>query len=120
MTKDQIAEMRKRLATKYGFAPCPAPDRLKVGIAENVRSGQLPIHGLRCLPEKGTTGWYIWAGESISEDIDFFVPLHVSHLDERCPDVLPYLELPPGWPFLIAPGHEDVWFDPEIDLSPTE
>lgn len=81
-------------------------------------SGQLPINGVRCLPEKGTTGWYIWAGETMSDDPDFFVPLHVSHLGSWCPEVLPYLELPPGWRFLVAPGHEDAWFDPEVDLSP--
>ena len=120
MTKDQIAQMRQGLATKYGFTRCPASEAEKVGIAENVRSGQLPLNGVRCLPEKGTTGWYIWAGETMSDDPDFFVPLHVSHLAEWCPDVLAYLELPPGWRFLFAPDHEDVWFDPEVDLSPTE
>jgi hypothetical protein len=33
---------------------------------------------------------------------------------EWCPAVLPYLELPPGWRFLIALGHEDVWEDPSL------
>lgn len=42
------------------------------------------------------------------------VPLHVGHLAEWCPDALPYLALPPGWRFLIAPGYEDVWEDPAL------
>jgi hypothetical protein len=45
---------------------------------------------------------------------DFFDPLHVSHLDARLPEVVPYLALPPGWRFLLAPGHEDVWYDESL------
>lgn len=119
MATADTREKRKRLALRYGYTPCTARDDEKVGVARNVRTGVLPINGVRCRPEKGTTGWYIWAGESMSTDPDFFVPLHVSHLSEWCPDVLPYLELPPGWRFLIAPDYEDVWFDPEINLSET-
>jgi hypothetical protein len=26
----------------------------------------------------------------------------------------PYLALPPGWRFLIAPDYEDVWFDESL------
>ena len=35
-------------------------------------------------------------------------------LDPEAPklEVLPYLGLAPGWRFLLAPGHVDVWFDP--------
>ena len=77
-----------------------------------------PINGLRHPPEGDTTGWYIWAGENLSADADFFVPLCVVHLDEWCPEAIPYLGLPPGWRFLIADGHEDVWFDPSLlDIS---
>lgn len=38
----------------------------------------------------------------------------VAHLRDHAPEVLPYLALPPGWRFLIAPGHEDVWFDEQL------
>lgn len=118
MTPKELNEKRAALAAKYGFERHLAPDEEKVGVARNVKSGQSPINGVRCRPESGTTGWYLWAGEMMSDAPDFFVPLHVSHLEEWCPDVLPYLELPPGWRFLIAPDHEDVWFDPDVDLSP--
>lgn len=120
MTSREINEKRASLAARFGVERFAAPDNAKVGIDRSIKSGQLPINGVRCLPEKGTTGWYIWAGETMSDDPDFFVPLHVSHLKDWCPEVLPYLELPPGWRFLIAPGHEDVWLDPEVDLSPTD
>ena len=36
----------------------------------------------------------------------------MGHLaQEWCPAVLPYLSLPPGFRFLIAPDYEDVWED---------
>jgi hypothetical protein len=70
-----------------------------------------PVNGLRRPPEGGTSGWYIWAGEEFSYDPDFFVPLHVHHLDDWCPHVVKYLALPPGYRFLIADGYEDVWED---------
>ncbi len=82
-----------------------------LGIAENVRSGLLPVNGLRHMPEAGTCGWYIWAGEELSDTLDFFKPLHVSHIREWCPQVEPYLGLAPGWRFLITGDYEDVWFD---------
>jgi hypothetical protein len=31
---------------------------------------------------------------------------------ESCPEIVKYFGLGPGWRFLVAPGHEDVWFDP--------
>ena len=52
-----------------------------------------------------------WPGTELSKDDDSFDPLRVEHLQSRMPEVVPYLALPPGWRFLIAPGHEDVWFD---------
>lgn len=50
-------------------------------------------------------------------DTGFFQPLHRAHISELCPQVVPYLGLPPGWRFLIADGYEDVWFDPSL-LTP--
>jgi hypothetical protein len=85
-----------------------------VGISRNVREGALPINGLRHPPAGEASGWYIWAGGEPSASDDFFVPLHAAHLDEWCPEVLRYLGLAPGWRFQIAPGHEDVWFDPSL------
>ena len=84
---------------------------LKVGISLNTKSGLQPLNGLRVAPIGDTSGWYIWAGEELSEDPDFFVSVHAIHLAEYCPDLMKYLGLPPGWRFLIAPDYEDVWED---------
>jgi hypothetical protein len=73
--------------------------------------GQQPINGLRHPPRGDTSGWYVWAGETLSSAADFFQPVHAAHLGELLPAIIHYLGLPPGWRFQVAPGHEDVWFD---------
>lgn len=102
---------QRLLCSRFGVTPFAATADLKVGVARNVRDGVWPINGMRHPPQGDTTGWYIWAGEELSDADDFFVPLHVGHLAEWCPMVLPYLALPPGWRFLVAPDYEDVWED---------
>lgn len=104
-------EEQEATCRKYGVAYVSAAVDLKVGISRNVRDGILPINGLRHPPAGDTTGWYIWAGGEPSDAPDFFVPLHVEHLKEWCPDAIRFLGLPPGWRFLIAGEHEDVWED---------
>ncbi|WP_266226637.1 MULTISPECIES: hypothetical protein [Paraburkholderia] len=91
------------------FSACDM--HLKLGVSLNVKSGVRPLNGMRINADRGTNGWFIWAGETFSQDPDFFVPLHGEHLKEWAPLALPYLALPPGWRFLIAEGYEDVWED---------
>lgn len=109
-----MIKQQKQLCRKYGVQWFESPPHLKVGIAKNVESGLLPINGLRHPPEGDTTGWYIWAGEELPEDPDFFAPLHVEHLKDWCPAVLKFLGLPPGWRFLVAGDYEDVWEAPSL------
>ncbi len=104
--------MQMALCERVGAEFLPSSPRSSVGLAIETL-GKLPIHGLRHLAVAGTTGWYVWAGE-LSDDPGFFKPVHVEHLDRICPQVLPYLGLVPGWRFLIAPNHEDIWFDASI------
>lgn len=85
----------------------------KVGLALNTLSLQ-PLNGLRHPPAADTTGWYIWGGPELSTSDDFFEPIHVDHLGEVLPAVVPYLGLPAGWRFQLAAGHEDVWFDADL------
>lgn len=106
-----ITSEQDLVCRRFGAPVAPVADDMKVGVARNVRDGLLPLNGLRHPVVGDTSGWYIWAGEELSEDPDFFVPLHVEHLAEWCPGALPYLALPPGWRFLVAPGQEEVWRD---------
>lgn len=109
-----MAETQDAVCQRYGTPIIASPGHLKVGIAENVRTGLQPINGLRHPPEGDTTGWYIWAGGEPSADPGFFLPLHVSHLDEWAPGLIKFLGLPPGWRFLKAGEYEDVWYDPTL------
>ena len=111
--KEVRAEQRL-LCIKCGAQFLEASDGSKVGLARNVRQGVLPINGVRHVPVGDTSGWYIWAGETLSVAEDFFQPLHIGHLHEDCPQVIKYLGLAPGWRFLIAGDYEDVWFDADV------
>ncbi len=108
-SKDQL-----QICRKHGVTPDPPEPHSKLGISRTFFSGDFPLNGLRHPPEEGTNGWFLWSGKELSQDPDFFVPLHAVHLKERCPDIEKYLALPSGWRFLIGPDHEDVWFDESL------
>jgi hypothetical protein len=113
MDKD-LKSIQSDLCKRFGV-PVSFPERhLKLGVAVDVFSGRIPLNGLRHPPKAGTCGWFLWAGEELSSAPDFFKPTHVEHLFERCPQVLTYLALPPGWRFLMADGYEDVWQDASL------
>ena len=104
---------QEKVCKRFNVMPFPCLENEKLGIAiETI--GKMPINGLRYNPENGTCGWYIWCGEEMSREADFFKPLHVSHISEYLPEVAQYLELPPGYRFLVAGDHEDVWHDPQL------
>jgi hypothetical protein len=80
---DDLTPAQREVCRRLGVEPFPSPADLKVGIAANVREDVWPINGLRHQPEGDTTGWYLWAGEDLSNAPEFFKPLHVVHLIER-------------------------------------
>ncbi len=70
MTNDQymklhkeIVRQQKEVCKKYGVEWFLSPPDSKIGVSRNLKSGIMPINGLRHSPESGTAGWYIWAGE---------------------------------------------------------
>jgi hypothetical protein len=103
------------VAKRFSFEPLACPGGSIAGVAlQTFTPGRYPLNGLRHPATETTCGWYLWAGEELSDDPEFFQPLHVDHLSETVPEVMPYLGIPPGGRFLIAPGHEDVWFDESL------
>lgn len=100
--------------TRFGATAMETSADSTLGVADSVRTAMSPINGLRHPPEGRTSGWYLWAGGDLPDDPDLFNSLHAEHLAEWCPEVIPYLGLPPGWRFLIADEYEDVWFDPQL------
>jgi hypothetical protein len=108
-----IEPSQKEICDSVGVEPAPCHTEDKLGIALSTL-GELPINGLRHNPENGTSGWYIWCGEVLSEDAEFFESLHVSHIAQYLPEVQRYLALPPGHRFLLAPTQEEIWHDPSL------
>ena len=114
-----VLQAQREVCLRHGVEHCPTRPDLKVAI--NLDGDSYPINGLREPLDAefdALAGWWIWNGERVESQDDFsrleWNSLHASHIASHCLDVLPYLGLPPGWRFLIAPGHEDVWEDPTL------
>ena len=111
----EIIKQQTDICLKYGAANSPVDTLHKVGISKEICKRRFPINGLRHPPINDTSGWYIWFGiDPPTEEGDYFDPMHISHLLDYCPEVIPYLALSPGWRFLITPEYEDVWFDKNL------
>ena len=98
-----------------GVSPVRPEAGSKLGLALST-IGLRPIHGLRHRPTETTNGWYIWCGEGeLQQHPEFFAPLHVEHVGNYLPDIREYIDLPPGYRFLIdGNDFEDVWFDENL------
>ena len=108
MVESAIEARQRQICRTYGAAFEPPAPGSKLGLALRTL-GSVPLHGVRVAPTESTCGWYIHAGEG-SNDADFYQPLCIEHLPERCPLAAPFLGLPPGWHFLTdASGFVDVW-----------
>ena len=77
-----------------------------------------PLNARRVSPERGICGWYIWGGGSgrNSRAAGFFETMPVAHLLERCPQIMPFLALAPGWWVSIAPDGPEIL--PPHDAAP--
>ena len=109
--------MQKSICARVGSEHFPALEILKIGISADLlnHSWKYPLNGLRVRPERDTTGWFIWSGsDELSQEDDYFKPLHIEHLQDYCPEIIPYLGLEPGWRFLLAPNYDDIWFDEKL------
>ena len=104
-------EAQREVCRRYRAGYMAAPPEQTFGVALPTLDGRQPLNALRHPPERGTCGWYVWAGEEFPTGDDAFAPLHVAHVPEHCPELAPYLGLAPGWRVLLAPGHVDVWYD---------
>lgn len=109
-----MSEEQLKICEKFGASPLEPRPHSKAGVAANVTRSAVPVNGLRHPPEGDASGWYLWAGEELSSDPEFFRPVHIEHLNEMRPEVVKYLALPPGWRFLIAGDYEDVWYDESL------
>lgn len=103
---------QREVCDRFGSSYEPPGHQQRLGIALHTLS-KLPLNALRHPAEHGTCGWYVWGGE-LSDDPSFFETLHVQHLVDYAPQLVPYLALEPGWRVLLLIGREDVWYDPGL------
>lgn len=109
MTEDQEGVCRRLNVA------CESPtSHSKIGVEKDMNTKKYPLNGLRHYPVGETNGWYIWSGGEVSPRSDFFEPVHTFHICEELPEIYKYLGLPPGWRFLVAGDHEDLWFDAQL------
>ena len=109
----------QEICTAYGSDFVPPEPLDKVAVALNTL-GQLPLNARRVSPERGICGWYIWGGDGGggSRTPGFFQTLPVAHLLERCPQVMPFLALAPGWRVRLAKDGPEI--TPPHDVSPPD
>ena len=56
--------------------------------------------------------WVVYLGRATLGGTGFFQPVHVDHLVNLLPIVLPFLGLEPGFKFITdTTGYEDVWLE---------
>ena len=113
ITSMSVEEAQRKICEHHNAVFVPACDSVNSGFALRTE-GHLPINGLRYPATPDTTGWYLWCGETYSDDKDFFQPVHTIHLYEKYPTVAQLLGLPPGYRFLAVGDYLDVWLDPNL------
>ncbi len=88
----------REICAEVGSKFLPPSPLDKVAVALNTL-GQPPLNARRVTPERGICGWYIWGGKGgrHARAAGFFETLPVAHLLERCPQIMPFLALAPGW-----------------------
>ncbi|WP_227061408.1 hypothetical protein [Acinetobacter pittii] len=104
-----VIEIQKNICKKFNSKFVKSLENEMVAVALD-SLGKIPITGIRNILEEGENiSWFFYCGE-FSEDDDFFKPMHISHLENYLPEVIPYLALEEGFRFVIdKQGYEDVW-----------
>jgi len=118
-TKAPIGSTADELALRLGVTLTPLRPDVRIAISNDLASKpselNWPLNGYREPPWDDMAGWFIWTGgHGLPIGDDAFTSLHAAHAEDYIAEAIPYLGLPAGWRFLVAPGHEDVWFDEEL------
>lgn len=104
-----MKDIQKEICIRYGskFEPLNASEMVAVAIDS---LGKIPINGIRHILKEGENiSWFFYCGEFCDDD-DFFKPMHIEHLSDYLPQVMPYVALEQGFRFVIDnEGYEDVW-----------
>lgn len=88
-----------------------------IAISKNVKDPNVePLNGLRHpITKENKVGWYLWAGEELLTDFDFFEKIHLVHLKEFWPEAIKFLGLCSGSRFILDKhGYTDIWIDESL------
>jgi hypothetical protein len=109
----QIEESQRKVCGRRGVGFVATDFESMTGMAIST-SGKRPVNGLRHPAVGNSNGWYIWFGEKLSAESDFFRPLCARHVYEEHAEIGKLLGLPPGFRFLFASDYLDIWYDPSL------
>lgn len=102
----------------HGVAPHRPWPFARCLLGDSVTPDSAPLYGIRARPkpDRGDCGWIVWTGPSDLGEASAagLAIVEVRALHRRCPAAWRLLALPPGHGFVVAPGHEDVFTDPEL------
>jgi hypothetical protein len=110
-TIDDLMARQAAACKRAGVEPAFLARKDRIGIGRDFDPTRRPINGLRHPPHGDMCGWYIWSGEELSGEPDYFEVMCYEHLLEEAGDWVEYLALPAGWRFLADAGYEDLWLD---------
>ena len=110
-SNQNLVELQRAICERAKTTPAYLLPLDRIGIGRDFDPVGKPINGLRHPAHGNMCGWYIWSGEMLSEDSDYFSVICYEHIVANAWDWVQYLALPEGWRFLAAPGYEDIWFD---------
>ena len=120
MTYEEAQEQQRLLCRQEGCIYHPSESDSILGLAI-ATIGKLPVTGLRRMPLVDANGWHVWCGDHPLAYDDFLrLPQNFfSHITPReliahCPEAVKFLGLPPGYRFLVAGDHIDIWYDGDI------
>src|SRR3989344_3562444 len=103
---------QQEICKKYNTDFMPPDSEDIIGMSDNTNGRNMPINGMRHHAKDDSSGWYVYSGNEQSRADDFFKPHHIKHIYGRCPQIIKYLALPPGYRFQIDDkGYKHVWFD---------
>lgn len=107
------------LCTAVGAAFGPPHASHTVYVSEGVYEGVLPLEGVRYPAHPPDAGWFLTT-DQYNGDFRSLKRVHLFHLTEARPELIPLVGLPAGYRFTLKDEDCDcdVWFDPEAAKRP--
>ncbi len=98
-----------RLADRLNIKLVPPVSHSLMAISWLFNPAVPPFVGTRGDPKHKSSGWHLWSGDPHDDSrLDRHNLVHAHHLVDALPEIAPYLALPSGYSFAIAPGTEQL------------